>query len=77
MNDDANGNNVVNNYRINNDKKTTSRSFEYKAKITRRKLINNHTLDTKNVVPLKYLSNTWRSLSFPLINCKIEFALSW
>ena len=29
----------------------------------------------KIVVPLKYLSNFWRSLETPLIYCKIEF--SW
>ena len=28
-------------------------------------------------VPLKYLSNFWRSLEMPLINCKIEFSLKW
>ena len=34
----------------------------------------------KNVaiaVPLKYLSNFWRSLEMPLINCKIELKLKW
>ena len=28
-------------------------------------------------VPLKYLSNFWRSLELPLINCKIEFSVGW
>ena len=28
-------------------------------------------------VPLKYLSNFWRSLEIPLINCKVEFSLGW
>ena len=28
-------------------------------------------------VPLKYLSNFWRSLEMPLINCKVEFKLKW
>ena len=27
-------------------------------------------------VPLKYLSNFWRSLEMPLINCKIELSLN-
>ena len=31
----------------------------------------------KIAVPLKYLSNFWRSLEIPLINCKIEFSLKW
>ena len=31
---------------------------------------------SNEVVPLKYLSNFWRSLDLPLINCKIEIDLS-
>ena len=31
----------------------------------------------KIVVPLKYLSNFWRSSEMPLINCKVEFSLKW
>ena len=34
-------------------------------------------LNTKAVVPLKYLSNFWRSLSFPLTNYEIELYLKW
>ena len=33
--------------------------------------------DVKIVVPLKYLSNFWRSLNIPLITCKIELILTW
>ena len=36
--------------------------------------------NTKNVqigVPLKYLSNFWRTLEIPLINCEINFILTW
>ena len=29
----------------------------------------------KIAVPLKYLSNFWRSLETPLINCKVELSL--
>ena len=29
------------------------------------------------MVPLKYLSNLWRSLEMPLINCKINIFLTW
>ena len=29
------------------------------------------------VVPLKYLSNFWRSLDLPLVNCEIELDLTW
>ena len=31
----------------------------------------------RNVVPLKYLSNFWRSLETPLINSKVELKLKW
>ena len=31
----------------------------------------------KKVVPLKYLSNFFRSLEIPLINCKIHLELNW
>ena len=33
--------------------------------------------DTKMVVPLMYLSNFWRSLEMPLINCKVHLELNW
>ena len=33
--------------------------------------------DVKIVVLLKYLSNFWRSLNIPLINCEIELVLTW
>ena len=34
---------------------------------------NNLTKDNvKIIVPLKYLSNFWRNLSIPLINCEVE-----
>ena len=29
------------------------------------------------MVPLKYLSNFWRTLKMPLINCEIELILDW
>ena len=28
-------------------------------------------------LPLKYLSNFWRSLEMPLIDCKVEISLKW
>ena len=33
--------------------------------------------EVKIPVPLKYLSNFWRSLEMPLINCKVELSLKW
>ena len=29
------------------------------------------------MVPLKYLSNFWKTLEMPLINCKINLILTW
>ena len=52
-------------------------SFRYKASI----IGNTENTGTKNgikiAVPLKYLSNFWRSLEMSLINCKIEYSLNW
>ena len=36
-----------------------------------------HTKDVKIVLPLKYLSNFWRSLKMPLINCEVNLILNW
>ena len=33
--------------------------------------------DIKIAVPLKYLSNFWRSSNMPLINCELELILTW
>ena len=38
---------------------------------------NSFVKNAKIVVPLKYLSNSWRSLKMPLINCKIHLKLNW
>ena len=33
--------------------------------------------NVKIAVPVKYLSNSWRSLEIPLINCEIHLELDW
>ena len=38
---------------------------------------NSSVKNAKIVVPLKYLSNFWRSLEMPLINCKVYLSLNW
>ena len=48
-----------------------SSSYKYKSS-----LITNRN-GAKIAVLLKYLSNFWRSLEIPLINCKVEFSLVW
>ena len=58
-----------------------SQSFKYKATLVRKTANHNNgnsfVKDTKIVVPLKYLSNFWRSLEMPLINCKVHLELNW
>ena len=38
---------------------------------------NNNTKNVEIMVPLKYLSNFWRTLEMPLINCEINLDLNW
>ena len=38
---------------------------------------NNNVNNVKLVVPLKYVSNFFRSLEMPLVNCKIDLELIW
>ena len=51
-------------------------SFKFKAKITGQ-TGNNGTNDVEIMVPLKYLSNFWRTLEMPLINCEVNLILTW
>ena len=51
-------------------------SFNFKAKITGQ-TGNNGTKDVEIMVPLKYLSNFWRTLEMPLINCEVNLILTW
>ena len=65
---------IANNLAVNN-----SSSFKYKVKLLGNPVIANNvaTLNVKVVVPLKYLSNFFRSLEMPFINCKIKLNLTW
>ena len=38
---------------------------------------NNRTKNIEIAVPLKYLSNFWRALDIPLINCEVSLTLTW
>ena len=75
VNDSAEENNDANNFGINNNKTATSKSFEYRTKLIGHTPNNKSGLDTEVVLPLRYLSNFWRSLNLPLINCEIELDL--
>ena len=56
-----------------------SSSFKYKVSLLCNPDVNDGIAKTsvKVVVPLKYLSNFFRSLEMPLINCKIKLNLTW
>ena len=64
---------IDNNANVTNDNNASS--FRYKANL----IGNTETKGTKNglkiAVPLKYLSNFWRSLEMPSINYKVELSL--
>ena len=51
-------------------------SFNFKVKFTGQ-TGNNGTRDVEIMVPLKYLSNFWRTLEMPLINCEVNLILTW
>ena len=54
-----------------------SESFKYKVKITGKSPNDENTKDVEIIVPLKYLSNFWRTLEMPLINCEVNLILTW
>ena len=57
---------------------SNSESFKYKTSIVGKAPENNDSFtNVKFVIPLKYLSNFWRSLNIPLINCEVELILTW
>ena len=50
-------------------------SFSFKAKITSQIGNNERINDVEILVPLKYLSNFWRTLQTTLINCEVNLIL--
>ena len=51
-------------------------SFNFKVKFTGQ-TGNNGTKNVEIMVTLKYLSNFWRTLETPLINCEVNLILTW
>ena len=57
-------------------------SFNFKAEITGQTAADSDNgnipgrVDVEIMVPLKYLSNFWRTLEMPLINCEVELILT-
>ena len=64
---------------INDLTTNTSSSFKYKVSLLGNAVVadNIAKINVKIVVSLKYLSNCFRSLEMPLINCKIKLNLTW
>ena len=54
-----------------------SESFKSKIKITGKTPDDDNEKDIEIIVPLKYLSNFWRTLEMPLINCEVNLILTW
>ena len=82
LTDEANDDNGPNKNVIN------SKSFKYKTSIrgnsynvvvgTQGYNVNKEgTKKVETAVPLKYLSNFWRTIDLPFINCEMSLALSW
>ena len=59
-----------------NDNLADSESFKSKIKITGKNPTNGNVKDVEIMVPIKYLSNFWRALEMPLINCEIHLMLT-
>ena len=64
---------IVNNADVSND---NAPSFKYKANLIGNTENNGTKNGVKIAVPLKYLSNFWRSLEIPFTNCKVELSLN-
>ena len=66
--------NAIDDLTVNN-----SNSFKYKVSLLGNPAVADNIAkrSVKVVVPLKYLSNFFRSLEMPLINCKIKLNLTW
>ena len=64
---------IINNSHVTKD--DNAPSFKYKAKLIGNTGDNGIKNGVKRAVPLKYLSNFWRSLEMPLINCKVEISI--
>ena len=60
-----------------NDNIVQSESFKSNIKKTGKNPAGGNTKDVEIIVPLKYLSNFWRTLEMPLINCEVNLILTW
>ena len=59
-----------------NDNLAYSESYKSKIKITGKTSNNDNEKDVEIIVPLKYLSNFWRTLEMSLLNCEVNLILT-
>ena len=59
-----------------NNNLVNSESFKFKVKITEKTPAVDNEKDVEIMVPLKYLSNFWRTLEMPLINSEVNLILT-
>ena len=60
-----------------NDNLADSESFKPKIKILGKTPNTDNEKDVEIMAPLKYLSNFWKNLEMPLINCEVNLILTW
>ena len=60
-----------------NENLTNSKSFKSKIKITGNTPNDCNTKNVEIIVPVKYLSNFWRTLEMLLINFEVNLILTW
>ena len=60
-----------------NNNLADSESFKSKVKITENTPADDYVKNVEIIVPLKYLSNIWRTLEMALINCEVNLILTW
>ena len=60
-----------------NDNFTDSESFKSKIKVAGKTPAFGNQKDIEIMVPLKHLSNFWRTLEMLLINCEVNLILTW
>ena len=60
-----------------NNNLADSESFKPKMKVTGKTPAAGNEKDIEIMIPLKYLSNFWRTLEMSLINCEVNLILTW
>ena len=62
---------------VDDDDTEYSKSFKSRVKITGKTPNDDNEKNVEIMAPLKYLSNFWRTLETPLINCEVNLILAW